>query len=431
MLQRQVEAEANSALRTGATVTAAVGLVLAVPIALIGSLTEGNRHMLPPALFSALCGVWAGAIALLARRDLLRGPLATAVLLGFCAVPTYFFALVEAFTDTPALTYFYGPVPLTYFLCVGLTGFLFDTRLARLAGAVAGLAYLATWLQVRASMAELTFPTQAMTVEMTALHIHLFRTALLVSFGFIVGALASSARRLAERTAREHRELDKVNRLFGQYVSDEVRDRLVQQLTDETGERAEVAVLFSDLRGFTTLSEKLPPDELVRRLNAYFDKMVGAIRQSGGRVDKFIGDAVMAVFGGLLPLQSPCASALEAAAAMRRGLQELNSEWAAQGLPPLDNGIGIHFGEVLQGPLGSKDRKEFAVIGDVVNTASRLESSSKELGASVVLSEQVVQQLPPEARARLLDLGEVKLKGKALPLRVWGVRDAAGPVSGG
>ncbi len=185
------------------------------------------------------------------------------------------------------------------------------------------------------------------------------------------------------------------------------------ELTNLRGERRRVAVLFSDLRGFTSFSEGKEPAVVVDRLNQYFDRMVDAISRNGGTVDKFIGDAVMATFGGLIPVDNPAVAALNASLAMRAELKTLNEEWGKQGLSPLDNGIGVHFGDVLQGPIGSSTRKEFTVIGDVVNTASRLESVTKELGCPVVFSAVAREHLPEAQRATLTPLGDIKLKGKA------------------
>ena len=136
-------------------------------------------------------------------------------------------------------------------------------------------------------------------------------------------------------------------------------------------------MLFSDLRDFTTLTETMAPDELVSHLNAYFNRMVDAIAAQGGVVDKFIGDAVMATFGGVVPHSQPCDAAVAAAQQMHQALQELNLAWAVDGQPPLRMGIGIDYGDVLQGSLGSRARKQFTVIGDTVNTAARVEAETK------------------------------------------------------
>jgi len=147
---------------------------------------------------------------------------------------------------------------------------------------------------------------------------------------------------------------------------------------------------------------------------------VAAVHKAGGVVDKFIGDAVMATFGAVHPLDSPEAAAVEAAAGMRQGLEALNEKWRAQGLPTFDNGVGLHAGELVVGPIGSEARKDFTVIGDTVNTASRLESQCKELGVHVVVSDAVHQRLPEAAQARFRALGEVTVKGKAAAVKVWG-----------
>jgi adenylate cyclase len=152
--------------------------------------------------------------------------------------------------------------------------------------------------------------------------------------------------------------------------------------------------------------------------------MVTAVHQSGGVVDKFIGDAVMATFGALNPVDNPSASAVRAAEAMREGLKVLNAEWAAQGLEPFDNGVGLHWGEVVVGPIGSEARKDFTVIGDAVNTASRLESLCKEKGFKVIVSDAVYRALAESERGRFTDLGHSTVKGRQESMRLWGADPA-------
>ena len=137
-------------------------------------------------------------------------------------------------------------------------------------------------------------------------------------------------------------------------------------------------------------------------------------------MDKFIGDAVMATFGALNPLENPARCAVRAAAAMRQGLADLNAEWATQGLEPFDNGIGLHLGDVVVGPLGSEARKDFTVIGDAVNTASRLESLCKEKGFKLIVSDAVYQSLSNGDRARFKDLGWNTVKGRQEAMQLWG-----------
>ena len=132
-----------------------------------------------------------------------------------------------------------------------------------------------------------------------------------------------------------------------------MREKLLRLTQDSVGERKTVVVLFSDIRSFTAWSEGVEPEQLVLQLNEYFDEMVAAITSRGGTVDKFIGDAVMAVFGGLLPLDDPAEAALDAALAMRGRLAALNVTRQQRGWATLDNGIGLHRGDVLQGTIGS------------------------------------------------------------------------------
>jgi class 3 adenylate cyclase len=185
-------------------------------------------------------------------------------------------------------------------------------------------------------------------------------------------------------------------------------------------DNVQVAVLFCDLRGFTALSEGMDPRLLVTELNAYFDAMVNVIHEHGGSVGKFIGDAMMAVFGGLAPVENPSASAFDAAVAMETRLQTLNEQRVSRGLPAWEHGVGIHFGEVVQGPLGSKDRKDFTVIGDTVNTASRLESATRTLGRAIVLSDACFERLSLDRQQRCEGFGHIALKGKTQTVLVYG-----------
>ena len=418
-LQRHIDAEANEALEKGALVLAAFTWVSA---AVVGVLSIYEEHMRLPSVFVAFSGGYLLMLWRIARKKRFRAAMGNAVTLAFLSVPVAFYAAAQLLTPSGAATYLFGPISATWFLMVILSGFLFDPSLARWMGLGGALAYVVSWLFARRQLDQMQFADPMMTAEMVSVQIHLLRAARIGAAGLTVGALANSARRLVARSVNEHVEREKLSQLFGEYVSDAVRDHLLKQLAEARGERARVAVLFSDLRGFTTLSEKLTPQELMERLNEYFDVMVAAIRKNGGRVDKFIGDAVMAVFGGLLPVENPSESAVAAAVDMRRALAELNARWTAQGRPTIDNGIGVHVGEVIQGPIGSKDRKEFGVIGDVVNTASRLESASKELGKPIVLSGTVHAELPEARKAQVVDLGEVKLKGKENAVKVWGIQ---------
>ena len=221
------------------------------------------------------------------------------------------------------------------------------------------------------------------------------------------------------------REREKIRRAFGKVVGSKVATKLLAGEIKLGGEQREAAVLFTDLRGYTSLSEKLSAEQVVTVLNEYFTKMVAAVYENDGSVDKFIGDALMAEFG-LFGEPDPCAAAFRTALAMREALRQINRDLANRGLPAVDNGIGIHFGPLVAGQIGSADRLEYTAIGDCVNVASRLESLTRKIESPIAISTAVYERLPDELRRRVMPVGEHELKGKSVPLLVYGVAAAAG-----
>jgi adenylate cyclase len=219
----------------------------------------------------------------------------------------------------------------------------------------------------------------------------------------------------------EDAEKRKVSRLFGRYVSRDVYKQLLANpgLAELGGGRREMSVLFSDLRGFTTITEKGQPEELVRQLNEYFTKMVETIFRNGGTVDKFVGDMVMALFGAPVDDVHHADAAVTTAVEMVRELGELNRRWAAEGRTHLDIGIGINSGDMIAGNIGSSAIMSYTVIGDNVNLGARLESLNKEYRTRIIISEATRSRL-----ARTYDLrplGAVVVKGKTKPVDIFEV----------
>jgi adenylate cyclase len=190
------------------------------------------------------------------------------------------------------------------------------------------------------------------------------------------------------------------------------------------GQLAEVCILFSDIRGFTTLTEKMPPEVITSVLQRYFDSMVRAVHQFDGTVDKFIGDGMMVLFGAPRRSPDPCGDAVRCAVAMLDGLHGLNREFEREGLPAIAIGIGISFGSVTVGNIGSSERHNYSAIGDAVNVSARLEGLTKELGRKIVLTEAVARRAGAQFEFDPLGLHEVK--GHS-PVEVWGLRDRAKP----
>ncbi len=219
----------------------------------------------------------------------------------------------------------------------------------------------------------------------------------------------------------EGREKRKMKRLFGQYVSKDVYDQLVNNpgLARLGGQRRQMTVLFSDIRGFTTVSERGEPEEIVHTLNEYFTRMVDIVFAHKGTLDKFVGDMVMALFGA--PLDDPhhAEHAVDAALEMIEELQRLNQRWAAERRPSLDIGIGINTGPMIAGNIGSEAIMSYTVIGDAVNLGSRLESLNKQYGTRIIISEATRGSLPDRYVFR--PLGDVVVKGKTRPVAIFEV----------
>ena len=206
---------------------------------------------------------------------------------------------------------------------------------------------------------------------------------------------------LGLRLTREERERAQLRQIFGRYVSEEVLEKLLstRHKPDLGGEVIQVTVLFSDIRNFTTISERLSPHQVVEMLNAYLSRACEVILEQGGTVDKFIGDAIMAVFGSPIPYENHAQRAVRAALNLSETSRQFRS-WMQQRfadveLPEFEIGIGVHTGEAVIGNIGSPKRMEFTAIGDTVNAASRLEGLTKQLGWTIVASGDTIHAAGP------------------------------------
>jgi len=223
-------------------------------------------------------------------------------------------------------------------------------------------------------------------------------------------------------SATEGRDKRKIRRMLGQYVSPAILESVVDRskagvLRAEVGSRENLTILFSDIRGFTSLSESLPAEQVVELLNGYFSVMVDIIFQRQGTLDKFIGDAIMAFWGAPLKADDHPLRGVLAALEMRDGLVQYNAELVERGLRPLAIGIGLHTGEMILGNIGSEKKLDYTVIGDNVNLGSRLEGLTKAYGCSVIISETVEVAVRETILCRMVD--NVRVKGKKLPVRIY------------
>ena len=235
---------------------------------------------------------------------------------------------------------------------------------------------------------------------------------------FVIGALTYTGA-IAFKYFSEEREKKQIKSAFSQYVQPE----FVEKITDDPdmlklgGEKKEMTVMFSDLAGFTTISESMPPEQLVLFLNDYLGSMTDIIFEHNGTVDKFIGDAIMAFWGAPINQDDSAILACRSSLKMIDKLDELTAQWSKEGKPHVFARYGINTGKMVVGNMGSYNRFNYTVMGDAVNLAARLEPANKEFGTTAMISEGTYKQLKDEFVCRQLDL--LIVKGKTKPVRVY------------
>jgi len=279
---------------------------------------------------------------------------------------------------------------------------------------------LVAMLSLRLSMLRGALLVLLITLAYLAASIWLFARDILLTTVAPVGTFgAAYLSQVVFRYFTEEREKRQIRGMFQRYVSPDVVDKLIEDPAKLRlgGEKRYLSVLFSDIRGFTTISEKLLPEELLNQLNQYLSAMTAVVLNNGGMLDKYVGDAIMAVFGAPLELENHALAACKTALEMMEELRSLKQEWENEAKPILDIGIGIHTGEMIIGNVGSTKRMDYTVIGDNVNLASRLEGVNKELGTHVIISGATRQLVEKHVRTR--NLGDITVKGKERPVAIY------------
>ena len=253
----------------------------------------------------------------------------------------------------------------------------------------------------------------------------------LLNAGWAMSSVSMSAALLLGISARTGtsgwlaaRERRRLRDTFGGFVSPAVLEEILAGRLEPNvgGERRDVCVLFSDIRGFTTLSEALAPEMVTELLNRYFDRMAKAVHDYGGTLDKFMGDGIMVIYGAPQASLNPSDDAYQTARAMVAALDLFNSDQERRGETRIAIGIGLHYGPAITGYVGSTDRHEYSAIGDTVNAASRIEGLTKELGYPVLMSLAVYERLVD--RRGIVAIGPMAVKGRS-SIEVFGWKPEA------
>jgi adenylate cyclase len=205
---------------------------------------------------------------------------------------------------------------------------------------------------------------------------------------------------------------------FGRFVSPDVANRVLETNPSLGGELCQAVILFSDLRGFTTFSEHLPPETVVTHLNSYFSQMDSCIQRHGGWINKYLGDGLLAIFGAPVSLENPYESAVKAALDMQEALLDFNKRQNVE----CRMGVGIHAGEIVIGNIGSQARMEYTCIGDTVNTSARIEELTGRYHIPILMSSQVQSRIDP-VDLPTTPIDRVYLRGKSDELRIYGLVD--------
>jgi adenylate cyclase len=296
--------------------------------------------------------------------------------------------------------------PLAYFIFIILSTLRLDFWLSAFTGLVAAVELFA--------MAMLYHPAGYEAEAAREPGYNIIRSILLLIGGVLAGAVGMQLRRQFEASIAAATSRDRVTNLFGQHVSPQVVERLLASGADIANETRNVAVMFVDFRSFTAAAQVRPPQEVVARLDGAFAVLVEILDHHSGIVNKFLGDGFMALFGA--PIEDPQAAdrAVAAARDMLTAMRQNNAENDWQ----LRIGIGVHMGAVVAGNIGSPRRKEYTVIGDTVNFASRLESLNKDFNSQLLISAAVRDALG-DGCSDATSLGEVPIRGYDQPQTIW------------
>jgi adenylate cyclase len=299
---------------------------------------------------------------------------------------------------------------LLYGVFIVLSTLRLDFRLSAFTGAVAALGYLALCYAYLGTGGERLAGTPFESPPF-----FLAKAAMLLAAGFAAGFVAHQLKRRAGNAFRAQEERQRVVSAFGQQVSPQIVEELLKRGPGLESRRGFVCIMFMDIRDFTPTIERMAPEQIVAFQNAVFGEAIEAVNRHHGVINQFLGDGFMATFGAPLPTGEDCRNALAAA----RELVERVAALSASGrIPPTRIGIGLHAGEAVTGNIGSEQRKQYSITGNVVVLAARIEQLNKAYGSQLLVSAEVIRAAGPLA-TDAVPLGPVQVKGRNEPIEIF------------
>lgn len=324
------------------------------------------------------------------------------------SIPTVFIVVVAQFIDPPYLLI--SPPVFIYFVFILLSALRLDFGLCAFIGLVAGVEFIALYYLYIYQFAEsLYHPLLIAPVP------NIVKGCFLFIGGIITGLVTLQIKKRIVRSFQDIEEKNKILGIFGQHVSTKVVDQLLKQKKELDNEIRPVCVMFLDIRNFTNLSVNKTPEEVFSYLNSLFGFMIEIINRHQGVINKFLGDGFMAIFGAPL---SDGKDSYHAVAAAMEIINKIREDSESGHILPTQVGIGIHIGNAVTGNIGSSVRKEYTVIGDVVNLASRIEQLNKQFNSQLLISEEVWKSAK-ETIERAELLGPVQIRGLEEPVNLY------------
>ena len=326
------------------------------------------------------------------------------------SLPTLLIFIISKAVFVHAL---FMPQVFVYFLIIALSGLRLNFFICIFTGAVAAIEYiLLAFCIINSTELSLDYhdPNPNYNIRM-----HLIKSIMLLAAGIITGIVTNKLKNGFLKSFQSISEKTHIMSMFGQHVSPAVVEKLLHQKNATEGEVQNVCVMFLDIRNFTTFSESRTPQEVVAYLNSVFDFMIDIVNRNHGIINKFLGDGFMAVFGAPFSNGFDSRNAVNAS---KQILQKLKEEIEAGNILPTRVGIGLHTGKAVTGNIGSIQIKEYTIIGDVVNLASRIESLNKQFNSQLLISELVKEALG-DAGIETVSLGKVAVKGRAEPVEIF------------